>query len=211
MLIHAGASGVGTAAVQLARGLGASRVVATASTADRRRLAEQLGATHTAPSRGLWRDEPRRELLDAVGARGADVILDCVGAAAAGANSRALARDGRWVVYGFMSGAARPAPVEQLIGPALLAKRGSVLFSTLRSRDASYKASLMARLWQHAEPRLRAGEYTAVVDSVHALDDVNEAHARLRDGSAAGKVVLATQASSGAEAQAAGARLVAAR
>lgn len=95
-------------------------------------------------------------------------------------------------------------PHSELIGGALLAKRASILFSTLRSRDAGYKARLVREVAAHICPRLADGEYQAVVDSVFSLSEegLNGAHAHLRGGNVVGKIVLAAQAATQAQADA---------
>lgn len=86
----------------------------------------------------------------------------------------------------------------------MLAKRASILFSTLRSRDAGYKARLVREVAAHICPRLADGEYQAVVDSVFSLSEegLNGAHAHLRGGNVVGKIVLAAQAATQAQADA---------
>ncbi len=136
VLVHAGASGVGTAAIQLARHLGA-RVYTTAS-AGKLDALEPLGADVCID---YEREDFAEKVLDASGGHGADVIVDVIGAPYVDQHLRCLALDGRWVVLATMGGSM----IEHFDLRKLFAKRGTLVTSTLRNRSDAYKADLVAR------------------------------------------------------------------
>ncbi|RMG12407.1 MAG: NAD(P)H-quinone oxidoreductase [Planctomycetota bacterium] len=176
-LIHGGAGGVGTAAVQLAREAGAE--VWTTSRASKRERCLALGARHALD---YARDDPT-EALRAVG--GAQLILDCLGAGALDANLRALAPDGRLVVIGLQQGRRGTLDLGRL-----LSRRLRVLGSTLRALPADRKAELVARFAERVVPLFAAGRLEVVVDRVLPLRDAERAHAVLEAGEHVGKVLL---------------------
>ena len=136
VLLHAGGSGVGTAAVQLVR-LAGARSFVTAGTDSKVATALSLGAEAGANYRSQdWREE----VASWTGGRGVDIILDCIGSSYFAANLESLAMDGRWVVYGLMGGAELSGPVMA----GLLRKRANILFSTLRARTDQYKSHLVS-------------------------------------------------------------------
>lgn len=144
VLIHAGGSGVGTAATQLALLHGAASVMITAGSDAKREHSLKLGASHAFNRGDGWADQ----VLEATGGRGVDVVLDCVGGSYWQQNVKALAMDGRWAVYGLMGGSDVNGPI--LAG--ILRKRLSVVGTTLRSRSNDYKAELVAAFTKTAAP-----------------------------------------------------------
>ncbi len=181
VLIHAGASGVGTAAIQLAVRAGAT-VHVTAS-APKHAACRALGATTTIDYRAEAFDA---RVLEATDGHGADVILDFLGASYLAPNVRALARDGRIVVLATMGGGV----AESFDLRALFARRGALLTSTLRNRADAYKADLTARFRADAWPDFATGRLRPVVDSVLDWADAPEAHRRLEANATTGKLVL---------------------
>jgi tumor protein p53-inducible protein 3 len=150
VLVHAGGSGVGTAATQLALLHGAKSVMITAGSEGKRARGLELGASHAFERGDAWADQ----VLEATGGRGVDVVLDCVGGSYWQQNVKALAMDGRWAVYGLMGGSEVNGPI--LAG--ILRKRLTVVGTTLRARTNDYKAELVAAFTKVALPLFSASE-----------------------------------------------------
>jgi putative PIG3 family NAD(P)H quinone oxidoreductase len=177
VLIHGGASGVGTAAIQVARARGAEPWV-TAGGPAKLEACARLGA-----ARGI--DHRQDDFVAALrDAGGAQLILDVVGGSYLGRNLDALAPDGRLVVIGLQGGARA-----ELSLATLLARRLTVIGSTLRSLPADRKADLLARFAAWALPRFEDGTLRVVVDRTLPLADAALGHAAL-EGEHVGKVVL---------------------
>ena len=181
VLVHAGASGVGAAAIQLASLLGA-RVVASASSEEKRQFCRTLGADEVIDSRqpGFAAN------LKAQG--GVDVVLDPVGAALFDDNIAALKPDGRLVVIGIMGGSSATLNLG-----LLLVKRLRLLGSTLRSQPPAVKARLATALEAEVLPALADGRARITLDSVYPLAAVADAHRYVEDNRNLGKVVLSLQ------------------
>jgi putative PIG3 family NAD(P)H quinone oxidoreductase len=184
VLVHGGSGGVGTIAIQLAAALGA-RVAATAGGPERvarcRALGAEIGIDHRA-------DDLLDVLTAATAGRGADLILDVLGAGALAANLRALASGGRLVIIGLQQG--RRAEVDLGL---LLAKRATIHGTTLRSRPLAEKAAIVAEVREHAWPLLGATDSARIRPIVHArlpLADAGRAHELLDSGEVFGKLVL---------------------
>lgn len=172
VLIHGGGSGIGTFAIQYAKALGA-RVVTTARREKHERLRE-LGADETLD----YRDD------DFTGVR-ADVVLDIVGAAYLGKNVAALTTGGRLVIIGLQGG--RRAELD--LG-ALLAKRVTVVGTTLRSRPADQKAAIVAGVRAQVWPLIESGAIRPVIDERIPIERAAQAHARVAANAHLGKVIL---------------------
>jgi len=178
LLVHGGASGIGTMAVQLGARYGA-RVFTTVGSKQKATRVRELGAERAV----LYRDEDFVAVLREAG--GADVILDVMGASYLARNVAALADGGRLVVIGLQGG----AKAELDLG-ALLAKRGSVHATALRSRSAAQKATIVQAVLAGVWPAVEAGEVRPVVDRVLPLADAGEAHRVVEASEHVGKVVL---------------------
>ena len=179
-LVHAGASGVGMAAVQIARQAGA-RVIATAGTESKRQRCMGLGAEHALDSRGDFDAEVVRLTVGA----GADLILDLVGAAIWERNLRCLASCGRLLVVGLVGGSKVSLDLS-----GLLRRRQRIIASNLRSRSLAEKIALTDRFRARVLPLLESGALGPVLDKVFLLEDVRQAHERLEANLNIGKVVL---------------------
>jgi putative PIG3 family NAD(P)H quinone oxidoreductase len=180
-VVHAAASGVGTAALQLCRGV-AGVVLATASKAKLDACAS-LGATHL-----LDRAEVPQALPLAVrsaAGRGADVILDLVGAGYFEANLTSLALQGRLLCVSTLSGSKATIDLG-----AMLTKRLTVMGSTLRNRSAEQKAKLVASFTEKALPRFATGELRPVLARTFPLEDARAAHELLERNELVGKIAL---------------------
>jgi putative PIG3 family NAD(P)H quinone oxidoreductase len=171
LLVHGGAGGVGTAAIQLAVAAGA-RVVATVRNPDLRAQVAALGAEAIDPE-GFEVHGPF------------DVVLELVGAPNLPANLGALATGGRIVVIGVSAGAK--AELNLL---ALMAKRARVMASTLRARPLEEKAATARALERHALPLVERGALRVPVAETFPLDEVAAAYERFAAGGKLGKIVL---------------------
>ncbi|MEV4480263.1 NAD(P)H-quinone oxidoreductase [Micromonospora coxensis] len=180
LLVHGGGSGIGTFAVQLGAALGAT-VVATARAAKHERLRE-LGAAHTVDYREQDFVEEVRRVTDG---RGADVILDIMGASYLSRNVAALADGGRLVVIGMQGG--RKAELDLA---ALLAKRASVAATALRSRPLDDKAEIVRGVREEVWPLVESGAVRPVVDRRLPMTDAAQAHRLVESSDHLGKVLL---------------------
>ncbi len=180
VLVHAGASGVGTAAVQLCR-LWGHRSFVTVGSAEKVAAAVALGADGGA----VRHDGPWLPLVRAWAPDGVNVILDPVGADYLPDNQAALAADGHLVVIGLLSG--RTATLD--LG-RLLMKRQRVVGSTLRARDVAFKAELLAELRAGVWPAFLDGRLHPCVDAVFPMTEADAAHARLASNVTTGAIVL---------------------
>ncbi|GAA3393601.1 NAD(P)H-quinone oxidoreductase [Streptomyces roseoviridis] len=181
LLVHGGGSGIGTMAIQLAKAVGA-RVAVTAGGPEKLARCAELGADILIDYR---EQDFVEELHKATDGAGADVILDIVGAKYLDRNIKALAVSGRLVVIGLQGGVKG----ELNLG-ALMAKRGAVLATTLRSRPLNEKAAVVAAVREHVWPLVSAGTVTPVVDRTVAMADAAEAHRAVEASSHVGKVLL---------------------
>jgi tumor protein p53-inducible protein 3 len=182
VLVHAGASGVGTAAVQLAREAGAS-VLVTAGSPEKIRRCQDLGAREGWNYRGgpfaPW-------VAERTGGRGVDIILDSVGAPYFEQNLASLAFDGRLVVIGVMGG----PKAEGLDLGRLLMRRHRIIGTSLRALPRERKAALVEAFCASALPRFADGRLAPVIDSVFDWTEVASAHARMESNANVGKIVL---------------------
>ena len=176
VLLHAGASGIGSAAIQLCKAFGNPCWVSVGS-AERLAYCEGLGAQG-----GVVRNGDLESLRD-LGPF--DVILDPVGGSYAALNLKLLAQDGRWVLIGLMGGREAKLDLAQV-----LAKRVQLLGSTLRSRDDQFKADLFSDLGLHVWPLFAEGRLSAQLARTFAIKDAEAAFAELASNNVAGKVVL---------------------
>lgn len=180
-LVHGGTSGIGTMAIQLAARHGA-RVVCTVGTAAKAERAVELGAERAI----RYRDEDFVEVVRSItDDRGADVVLDNMGASYLGRNVEVLAVDGRLVVIGLQGGVRA-----ELDLAALLAKRAAVHATSLRARPTAQKAAIVAAVLAGVWPAVEAGEVQPVVDRVLPLAEAAEAHRVMEASEHIGKIVL---------------------
>lgn len=181
LLVHAVGSGVGTAAVQLARRAGA-KTLGTSRTAAKLERAAGLGLDVGIPGGGAWADA----VLEYTGGRGADVILDLVGGPYLAGNQKALARRGRHVVVGVPGGAKAEIDLR-----ALMVKRGRILGTVLRARSRHEKAELASRFTDDVLPGFTEGSLRPVIDRILPAGDVAEAHEVMERNENFGKILLA--------------------
>ena len=181
VLIHAAASGVGTAALQIARELGAKTIGTTRSSDKAAQIADM--ADHMiVPSGADFADR----VLTLTDGHGADVIIDLVGAAYWAQNLRALALDGSVALIGLVGGTRTDLDLG-----ALLARRATVVASTLRPRSVAQKAELVASFAEWGLPRLADRRLRPIVHDLVPLTRIADAHRELERDQAIGKIVLA--------------------
>jgi putative PIG3 family NAD(P)H quinone oxidoreductase len=180
-LVHGGAGGIGTFAIQLAAQLGA-RVFTTGGTPEKLALCSELGADVTIN----YRDQDFVEVVrDRTDGAGVDVILDNMGAKYLGRNVDALATEGRLVVIGMQGGTRGELDLGKL-----MKKRGAIIAATLRARSAGEKATICASVVEHVWPLLAEGLIRPIVHATMPLDDVAAAHRLMESGDHIGKIVL---------------------
>jgi NADPH:quinone reductase len=183
MLVHAAGSGVGTAAIQLARATGA-KAFGTSRTAEKLERAQELGLTDSI----VVTDDPL-VFVEAVKTwtrgQGIDVIVDLVGAAYLDANLKALAQQGRMMQVGTTSGSQAT-----LDFGLLMSKRLTVRGTVLRARSVEEKATAIRLFAKHVVPLLADGSVRPVVDRTYSLSEVREAHVRMESNESFGKIVL---------------------
>ena len=181
LLVHGGAGGIGTMAIQVAAAVGA-RVVATAGAAHKLDLCRSLGADVAV---NYHEQDFVEEVRRATDGRGADVILDNMGASYLPRNVDALATEGRLVVIGLQGGNKG----ELNLG-MLLRKRGAVIATTLRSRPSEEKAAICAAVVEHVWPLLEDLTVRPVVHTTLPLEQAAEAHRMMEAGDHVGKLLL---------------------
>ncbi len=181
VLIHAGASGVGTAAIQLCRSFGAHPFV-TAS-GPKLPACRELGAELAVDYRS---EDFAARVMEATGGAGVDLIIDFVAAPYLAKNVEALALDGRIVLLSMLGGSR----VESFDLQPLFRKRGRLITSTLRNRSPEYKADLVRGFSAEVLPRLADGGIGPVIDRIYDWKDVADAHRRMEANGNIGKIVL---------------------
>jgi len=179
-LVHAGASGVGTASIQIAKTLGA-RIAVTAS-AGKHEVCHALGAD-------VVIDYHTEDFVDGVRAAtegaGVDVVLDVIGGEYLPRNVAAVAMGGRIIQVGVMAGKSVPFDVG-----SLLMKRASVTGTTLRARPLEEKIAITREFAAQLLPHVAAGTMKPVIDSRYSIDDIADAHIRMGENANAGKIVI---------------------
>jgi putative PIG3 family NAD(P)H quinone oxidoreductase len=185
LLVHGGASGIGTFAIQLANVHG-SRVITTAR-AEKHAALQALGAEITVD---YTSEDFVTATLAATGNQGANVILDIMGASYLDRNIKALATGGRLVIIGLQGG--RKAELD--LG-TLHAKRGFIIATTLRSRPDDEKAAIVAAVREHVWPPVESGLVRPIIHTYVPMPDAAQAHEILEASSHIGKVLLVTPTS----------------
>lgn len=181
LLVHGGSGGIGTLAVQIGVALGA-RVAATAGGPVRAERCRELGAEVVVDHRS---EDFVARLVEATGGHGVDVVLDVVGGAYLQRNLDVLATGGRLAVIGLQKGRRG-----ELDLGALLAKRATVLGTTLRSRPAAEKVAIVAAVGEHLWPMVADGRVRPVVHERLPLSQARRAHELIAAGDVFGKLLL---------------------
>ena len=181
LLVHGGGSGIGTTAIQLAKHAGAI-VAVTAGSQEKLDACKRLGADILINYR---EDDFAERLLELTGGHGADVILDIIGAGYLAKNIAALAPDGRIANIGLQQG--RRA---ELDFGALMAKRGTIMSTSLRARPVEQKASIVAAVTANVWPLVDAGVIRPVIYRELPMAQADEAHRMMTASDHFGKIVL---------------------
>ena len=190
VLVHAAASGVGIAIVQLLVAAGATALVTVGTREKLDMLTSQLGASGGAIRHdGPWLETIKSQLPH--GKTGVDVVLDPVASAYAQSNLDILAVDGRWVLYSLMSGPGiAEATAKSFLGQ-MQKKRLSLQATTLRTRPRAFKQMLVARFAREVLPMLASGRFVHVIDKeFEGLQHAQAAHAHMESNTGSGKIVL---------------------
>jgi len=180
-LVHGGASGIGTMAIQLTRALGA-RVACTAGSAAKLDRCRELGADLAI---SYVSEDFVAAVTDFTGGAGADVILDIIGASYLQRNVTALATGGRLMVIGLQGGARAELDLN-----ALLRKRARVHATTLRGRPVPEKAAIVTAVREQVWPLVESGQVRPVIETVLPLAEADQAHRLMEAGSHVGKILL---------------------
>ena len=179
-LVHGGAGGIGSFAIQYGKALGC-RVATTAGTEDKRQHCRDLGADIALDYHEDW----VAGLKEATDGRGADVILDIMGAKYLDLNLDAMATGGRTVIIGMQGGTKGELNIAKLLN-----KRATVTATSLRYRPAEQKAEICARVAEVVWPMIEDGRIKPAPIEQFSIEDAAAAHARLESGEVTGKLVL---------------------
>ena len=182
LLVHAGASGVGTAAIQLAKEMGAAEIFATAS-APKHDICQSLGAD-------LCIDYKTQDFADVINehteGKGVNLIIDFIAAPYLNNNLKSLAMEGRMILLALMGG-TKPEGLN--IAP-ILRKRLHIMGSTLRARTRDYKINLTRQFRDFAWQRFADGRLKPIIDRVMSWEHISDAHKVMEANENAGKIVL---------------------
>jgi putative PIG3 family NAD(P)H quinone oxidoreductase len=184
VLVHAAASGVGTAAVQMAHAAGCL-VFGTSGSAEKLERVRALGLDEAIP---VPRDKPdtfATKILEATSGLGVNVVLDLVGAPYLDANLKALAPQGRLLCVGMTAG--RQAQLDMEV---ILRKRLRIFGTVLRARSDPEKAAAVRRFAEHVLPLIRCGMLKPVIDQTYKAGDIAAAHQRVESNETFGKVIV---------------------
>ncbi len=182
-LVHGGASGIATTAIQFASAFGA-KVITTVSSDEKAEFCKKLGATKTINY--LTEDFPAvvKEVTEGIGA---NVILDMVGGDYIERNMTCAADDGRIVQIAFLNG-----PIAELNFNRLMIKRLTFTGSTLRPRTDKVKAGIAKAVESNVWPMIQEGKFKPVIDSTFPLEQAGDAHRRMESRKHIGKIILTT-------------------
>ena len=184
ILIHAAGSGVGTAAIQLAsRKITDAKIIATAGSDHKLKMAKALGAKHVINYR---KEDFAEKVLEYTDGHGADVILDFVGASYYEQNVKSTAIDGRWISIGTLGGAEAPG----FSFRDLMQKRISLKGTLLTPRSDAYKEELSQEFAHRIMPFFDEDIIQPIIHSVLAFEDLPEAHRQMEANENTGKIVI---------------------
>jgi putative PIG3 family NAD(P)H quinone oxidoreductase len=184
LLVHGGASGIGTTAIPIAAALGA-KVMATVGSAEKAHVCRELGATRAI---NYHEDDFVQAVHETTGGNGADVILDMVGGDYVERDLKAAALEGRIVQIAFLKGSKVELDLMRL-----MLRRLTLTGSTLRVQSAEAKARMAKAIEERIWPLIDEGKFSPVIDSTFPLKDAADAHRRIDDPAHIGKIVLVVE------------------
>lgn len=183
VLIHAGASGVGTAAIQLAKKLCNAKIIVTAGSKRKLAFCQELGADVLINYKEQSFDE---EVLKATNSRGVDLILDFIGADYWEKNLASMKVEGRWVLIGILGG----SELEKINLFTLMSKCIQLTGTLLTPRSDEYKALLTQDFAEIVTPYLERGEIRPIIDTTFSIEMVGKAHMHMEENQNIGKIIL---------------------
>lgn len=183
VLIHAAASGVGTAAIQMAKQLCHANVIVTAGSAQKLEVCKSLGADVLIDYKKQSFDE---EVLKATGKQGVNLLLDFIGASYWDKNLTSIAKEGRWILIGVLGGVF----VEKVNLFRLMSKYVQINGTLLTPRSDAYKAALTHDFSQKIFPCFEKKAIRPIVDRVFPLAQAGDAHQHMEDNQNTGKIIL---------------------
>jgi len=181
LLVHGGSSGIGVAAIQMAKAMGAT-VYVTAGTDEKCKFCEDLGAAKAINYK--TENFPNR-IKELTNNQGVDVILDMIGGDYTSGNLQCLANDGRLVMINMMNG--KDVGIDLSI---IMRKRLVITGSMLRSREVAFKSEIARNLEKHIWPLIDSGQIRAIVHDIFPADKAAEAHRLMESSTHIGKIVL---------------------
>ena len=181
-LVQGGTSGIGVTAIQLAKAMGASKVLATAGSDDKCKACVDLGADHAI---NYKTQDFAEQAMALTGGQGVDVILDMVAGSYVDREVKCVAEDGRIVIIAVQGGTK-----SEFNSGLVLRRRITVTGSTLRPRPVAFKAAIAASLKKNAWPLIEGGQIKPVIHSTFAAADAAKAHALMESNQHVGKIVL---------------------
>lgn len=186
VLIHAGASGVGTAAIQLAKKMTKANVIVTAGSEEKLEFCKELGA-----DKGInyKKEDFAKEVLDYTQNKGVDLILDFIGASYWDQNVASIKTDGRWILIGTLGGAI----VEKVNLGVFLQKRIAIQGTLLTPRSDQYKAELTNEFVKKVMPYFENNSIKPIIDTTFSFGDVTSAHLYMEENKNTGKIILSIQ------------------
>lgn len=183
VLIHAGGSGVGTAAIQMAKKMTKAKVITTAGSAEKLDFCKELGADEAIN----YKTEDFAERVNEItNGNGVDLILDFVGASYWEKNMRSIAIDGRWILIGTLGGST----LEKVNLGQLMGKRITLRGTLLTPRSDEYKAKLTQDFIANVLPYFNDKTIRPIIDQVFPFAEVTKAHKHMEDDKNIGKIVL---------------------
>lgn len=183
VLIHAGASGVGTAAIQLAKHISDAKVIVTASSKRKLDFCRELGADVLINYKEQSFDE---EVLKATNGKGVDLILDFVGADYWNKNLASIKKEGRWVLIGILGG----AEVEKVNLLSIMSKCIQFTGTLLTPRSNEYKALLTKEFSENIIPYFENKKIKPIIDTKFSLEDIGKAHLYMECNHNIGKIII---------------------